>query len=304
MKPKDGFGQSSMFKYLVANDTDSLWGLTVTTVGCHHIGPSEAYPPHDHPQEYGFDFKKGRVLNEYQLVYITRGGGSFRSRTTPLVTVKEGDMFLLAPGDWHSYRPNPETGWDEYWVGFNGSFIKDLVANGFFKSTSAIYFMGINEELVSLYGKIMDAAAEEDSGFQQLIAGIVSHILSLMYFTQRNRQFADKEIIKRINKAKIIMQENIFSRISPEEIAERLNLSYSWFRRAFKEYTGFSPAKYMNELKLQQSKTLLVTTSKSVKEISISLNFDNVEYFSTFFKKMTGMTPLEYRAHANKFNDK
>mgnify|MGYP000843781798 CR=1 FL=1 len=82
----------------------------------------------------------------------------------------------------------------------------------------------------------------------------------------------------------------------PEELAMRLNISYSWFRRVFKEYTGYAPAKYFQELKLRKAKQMLVGTSQSVKEISFFLGFQSTEYFFSFFKKRTGLTPLEYRS--------
>ncbi|MCD7962369.1 MAG: AraC family transcriptional regulator [Rikenellaceae bacterium] len=302
MKSNMDLDKPSIFKYLVSNDTDAQWGLTVTTVGFHHITPDQEYPPQKHPEEYGFDYSKGRILNEYQLIYITRGKGTFKSKTVPQTKIKEGSLFLIAPGEWHTYKPEKDTGCDEYWVGFNGKIIDELVHNGFFQNTSEIFYMGINEELVSLYSKIIEVASEENTCFQQLMGGMVYHILSMLYYNQKKQQFGDKEIVNRVNKAKIIMHENIYNNITPEDIVQRLNLSYSWFRRAFKEYTGFSPAKYMNELKLQKAKTLLTNTSKSVKEISISLSFDNVEYFSTFFKKMTGKTPVEYRIYSTKFH--
>ena len=60
---------------------------------------------------------------------------------------------------------------------------------------------------------------------------------------------------------------NVAGNVNPEELAMRLNISYSWFRRVFKEYTGYAPAKYFQELKLRKAKQLLVGTSQSVKEI-------------------------------------
>ncbi|WP_336527821.1 helix-turn-helix domain-containing protein, partial [Bacteroides acidifaciens] len=50
------------------------------------------------------------------------------------------------------------------------------------------------------------------------------------------------------------------------------------------------------ELKLRKAKQLLVGTSQSVKEISFFLGFQSTEYFFSFFKKRTGLTPLEYRS--------
>ncbi|MDR0954516.1 MAG: AraC family transcriptional regulator [Rikenellaceae bacterium] len=282
-------------KYPVINDTDFYWGLAVAAAGYRRMYRVETYPPNDQPTEYFFDSTKGRVLGEYQLLTITRGSGSFQSKHVPPTTVKEGDMILLFPGEWHTYRPNERTGWDEYWVGFKGPIIDGLVKSGFFKVTQPIYSIGVNELVITLYNRILEVADEEKTGFQQILGGLVYHLLSLLQYTLKNQQFNDSDIINRINRAKIIMQENIFQPIAPEEIAAQLNLSYSWFRRAFKEYTGFSPAKYISELKLKKAKTMLVSTPKSIKEISIALGFENAEYFSTFFKKMTGQTPMNYR---------
>ena len=69
------------------------------------------------------------------------------------------------------------------------------------------------------------------------------------------------DVGQKIEQAKIIMNENVAGNVDPEELAMRLNISYSWFRRVFKEYTGYAPAKYFQELKLRKAKQLLVGTS-------------------------------------------
>ncbi|MPN30682.1 HTH-type transcriptional activator RhaR [bioreactor metagenome] len=121
------------------------------------------------------------------------------------------------------------------------------------------------------------------------------HILGLMYYRDKTRDFQDEDLIQKMNKAKVIMRESVYKNITAEDIAGELNISYSGFRRAFKEFTGTSPSKYMVELKLNEAKLLLSTTSQSVKEIAYSLNYENPDYFPVFFKKRMGMTPLEYR---------
>ena len=110
------------------------------------------------------------------------------------------------------------------------------------------------------------------------------------------RVFEVGDVDQKIEQAKIIMNENVSGNVDPEELAMRLNISYSWFRRVFKEYTGYAPAKYFQELKLRKAKQMLVGTSQSVKEISFFLGFQSTEYFFSFFKKRTGLTPLEYRS--------
>lgn len=63
--------QGADFKYLIVNERDKRFGLSVTTVGFQAIRAGSVYPPRNHPDAYYFTAQKGRVLHEYQLVYIT-----------------------------------------------------------------------------------------------------------------------------------------------------------------------------------------------------------------------------------------
>ncbi|MBQ5644643.1 MAG: hypothetical protein IIV04_02970, partial [Bacteroidaceae bacterium] len=64
-------------KYLQVSPRDISWGLAVTTVGFQHIHKGDPYPLVPAPDEYKFTENGKRTLNEYQLVYITRGHGYF-----------------------------------------------------------------------------------------------------------------------------------------------------------------------------------------------------------------------------------
>ena len=107
-------------KYMLASERDALWGLTVTTIGYEEIAPNDEYPTHGHADGYYFNLERGRELNEYQLLYISEGRGEFHSTTVASAPLREGDLFLLFPGEWHSYHPDPKTGWKSYWIGFKG----------------------------------------------------------------------------------------------------------------------------------------------------------------------------------------
>lgn len=287
---------SKNVNYLICSEEDDLWGLTVTTVGHQKIKENEIYPPDTHPAGYFFDADKGRILNEFQLLYITNGKGEFSfGEDKHSALISEGKMFFLMPGVWHTYKPIEKSGWNEYWIGFKGEIINKIVTEGFFLNRHPVFNIGLNERIVDLYMKAIEIANEERAGYQQALSGIVMHILGLMYYRDKTRNFQDEDLICKINKAKVLMRESVYSSLFAEDIAKTLNISYSGFRRAFKEFTGTSPSKYMMELKLNEAKLLLSTTAQSVKNISYSLNFENPEYFSVFFKKRTGVTPLEYR---------
>ena len=69
--------------YLTIGDKDEKWGVVITTIGYQFIPPGTKYPLSAHPDNYSFMPRGGRILNEYQLVYITKGSGYFASQSCP-----------------------------------------------------------------------------------------------------------------------------------------------------------------------------------------------------------------------------
>ena len=106
------------YKYLVRSPRDIDWGITVDTVGSEPIPPNyPVYPPRTgHPDAFYFTPSRGRVLDSYQLLYITHGKGYFYTSPDTFIEIKEGDILILQPHVWHSYFPDKKTGWQEYWI--------------------------------------------------------------------------------------------------------------------------------------------------------------------------------------------
>jgi len=284
-------------KYLAVNPVDLKWGLAINSVGFQEITPGMDYPPRNHPSRYVFSTNNGRVLNEYQLLYITEGKGKFFCESlgrTKCIPIEKGMMFILFPGEWHTYYPDKNTGWKEYWIGFNGKMIDNLVKEGFFAPSKPVFNVHINETIVSLYNEAINVSSAQESGFQHLLAGIVGRLISLAYFHDRNSQFQESDAANKIGQAKVMIYDN-FTTITPEEIASKLCLSYSSFRKTFKEYTGFSPAKFINDVRMRKAKELLTNTSMNIKEVAYNVGYNNHDYFFTAFRHMTGQTPAEYR---------
>ena len=99
---------SDQLRYLTISAIDEEWGIVVTTVGYQFIPPKGNYPLSKHPDNYNFKPQTGRILNEYQLVYITKGSGYFSSQSCKMQKINAGTMILLFPGEWHSYYPDSE----------------------------------------------------------------------------------------------------------------------------------------------------------------------------------------------------
>lgn len=285
-------------KYMLASERDELWGLIITTVGYEEINPGDSYPTHGHADGYYFDVEKGRVLNEYQLLYIVEGEGVLHTRTVREARLHEGDIFLLFPGEWHSYHPLNSRGWKKYWIGFRGHNMDDRVRAGFLSPKKPIYHVGFSDVLVGLFRAAYRSAQEEAAYSQQLMAGIVNHLIGQMYSLERNIELKnrDQSHVDMINRARLRIRESLESTLTIQQLAEELGVSYSNFRKLFKEHTGLSPATYQQDLRLQHAKELLTTTDMSIKEIAYRLNFDSPDYFSSKFKQKTGRKPSDLRS--------
>ncbi len=286
-------------KYLIANARDAEWGLTVSTVGYEEIAPGDEYPTHGHADGYYFTLEKGRVLNEYQLLYQPEGEGVFRSASAGELHIKAGDMFLLFPGEWHSYHPLRNVGWKSHWIGFRGTNMDRRVKAGFLSPERPVCHVGYSGEILRLYDEAMRVAQVEAPYVQQTLAGVVNHLVGLMYSLERSNQLCrNHEHVDMINRARLLIRNNLEADLSIQDIACDMGVSYSNFRKLFKEFAGVSPALYQQELRIQRAKELLATTDMSVKQIAYRLRFDSPDYFSSKFKIKTGMKPSEFREQA------
>lgn len=287
---------TNYFKYLPVSDEDINWGLHVLNAGYSRIERSAHYPSPGHPSGHNFSWDKGRILDEFQIIYIFKGAGIFESKSCKQVRIEEGTIILLFPKEWHRFKPDPDTGWDEFWIGFKGIIVKNILQKNFFSYNRPVLQIGIHEDIIHLFANILEKTRSEQPGYQPLIAGMILHLLGEIYAKTKQEELKKEDISEAlINKARILLRTYIHQNITIEKVAEELQVSYSWFRKAFKTFTGIAPHQYLLQLKIERAKTLLTDTTKPVKEIAFELGFESAFYFSKIFKVKTNNSPNAYR---------
>ncbi|MFS8617506.1 MAG: AraC family transcriptional regulator [Solitalea sp.] len=280
-------------KYVSVSEEDEDWGLYLVTAGQARTDKGSRYPGGDHPREYLFNWNRGRILNGLYIVYVASGKGIFESANTPATTIGEGTCFLLLPNVWHRYRPDPHYGWREYWIGLRGSILQDWIEKQCIPADKTLYHTGVNHELTSLFKNILDCIQHNPPGLQPLVTGMALQLLGIVLGTEKKQ--LPQTIEQKIEWAKSFINDHLEQDIRGPQLAKELAISYSLFRKQFKNLTGKSPAQYHLDKRMEKAGEFLSTTRLSIKEIASIMGFDSIYYFSRVFRSRSGLSPTAYR---------
>ena len=164
-----------------------------------------------------------------------------------------------------------------------------------------------SEVLQDIYNKI---ALTMDEAMIEELLGVASTISQLIVFSfqatllsaQMNRNiglsYADNNLSREQAIAKLAMelvQNTYHEPFDLDSVAKHCNCSSSYVSRCFSQVFGMPLVKYVNQIRIQHAKSLLGATTLSIKEIALSLGFNDTNYFSKVFRSIEGTSPLDYR---------
>ncbi|MBL7728163.1 MAG: helix-turn-helix domain-containing protein [Dinghuibacter sp.] len=109
------------------------------------------------------------------------------------------------------------------------------------------------------------------------------------------KDHGDKEIVA----AQQFIEANYHEKITIDELADRVHVSRRTFERRFKAATGNSPIEYVQRVRIEAAKRFFEASRKNVSEVMFDVGYTDTKAFRDVFKKITGLTPVEYR---NKFS--
>ena len=124
-----------------------------------------------------------------------------------------------------------------------------------------------------------------------ILLQLVSRFLTPEIFKHKEVSHIPVKILNAIS----YIQLNLHQELSVANLAEKANQHADYFSRLFQQYTGERPLKYIHEKRIERAQYLMVTTQMTYAEIAIQTGFENIFYFSKIFKKITGMSPGNYK---------
>jgi transcriptional regulator GlxA family with amidase domain len=112
-------------------------------------------------------------------------------------------------------------------------------------------------------------------------------------FIMFNGQKAHED--EHVKKAQEFIENNVADRISVENLALKFAIGKRNFERRFKKATNNTPVEYMQRVKIEAAKKSFETSRKNVNEVMYDVGYSDTKAFRTVFKKITGLSPIDYR---------
>lgn len=242
----------------------------------------------------------GRTLQREQatfhywaIVLITGGEGHYRIDGGETQRVQAGSWFCLYPGASFDYGPDPGGYWDEYYVTAEGKRVEEWQRD-WLPPRGQVHRLAVDEVLLQRMESLLRLVG---SGTPDNLDRAAMLLEQLAYEIAAGG--AGQGADRRGHLAQTVI-EDIQSRLhlppTVSDTAARHHVSVSTLRRIVNAYTGYPFNEFVHRLRVAQAGHILLNTDLSVKEIGERLGYRDLFYFSRVFKRVTGVSPREYRS--------
>lgn len=282
--------------YCPIGQVQRRFGIYLTGAGREVTKPGEPYPHAYHSSDYYFTWKNGRALAdwEYQLLYIRSGRGVIEFKRGKGIPLQGGSVIILHPGEWHRYRPDPETGWSEAYIGIGGAFLERVFTEPFFRRPPTVIQLQpdgqFDHDLMALVDEIQADGVEHP---YTLALKAMALAASLFEGPEKLRGKTAYNVA--IRRANLHIAHHLGEVVDFPALARQCGMGYSLFRKCFRSYNGMAPLEYQIALRLRRAAHLLASSNVPVARIAVETGFKSAAYFSRLFKKRTGLPPAEFR---------
>lgn len=260
----------------------------------------------------------GESHDFWELVYCDKGEVAIQAADNHYL-LRAGEMVFHCPNEWHDARSygdrpadviilaftcsSPYMSMFEKKILFLGPQEKECLSSIVEESEASYAYFDIEPPYINLIKK--DNAP---FGSEQVIKSQLE--LLLIYISRRNdsvltstREISSNNMRQHerlVEEAKQYMNNHLGEKISLKQIASSLGISVSLLKRIFREQTKSSVITHLTHLRISEAKRLIRGQNLNFTQIAEVLGYDNIHYFSSQFKKQTGMTPTEYARSVRK----
>jgi AraC family transcriptional regulator, melibiose operon regulatory protein len=272
------------------------------------------YPFHCHIQD-GYDHPlicAAHWHDAIEILYGTQGSATLMLNGS-CYHFKAGDMVLINTRDVHAIWGGPETQYDcikfspeiLYTAArfiFESRYVLPFTLSG--KTPQKVFSSGeLNGTfLPELIREIMDEWSKKTYGFELAVRTAISRIFLWVLrcwhdkglIVESAHPYRDQDL-ERLRVAFDCLDHAYRQPLTAKHVAERCNMSYSYFSRFFKSVMGKSFTAYLNYVRIKEAEKQLLLTDRTITEIAMDTGFSSASYFISRFRQQKKISPGQYR---------
>lgn len=255
-----------------------------------------------------------------EIVFVFSGKGIhvFGNQKQP---VSKGDLCIINVDTAHCFYPNDRQNSDNLKV-YNCMFMPEFVKNMNIKIEllqsiiniflyKSIYSEEIEhtpdlslsgnyiKEIENVFEEMYSEYNRKEEGYVDILSLLLCKLLILIYraYKKQNTSSNDADLYRQqlINKSIEYLNENYPNKLSLNDICQHAFLSKSYYSSLFKKITGISVFDYIQKIRIEKACELLSGSSDKITDIAYSVGYSNYRFFNKTFKKVMGITAVEYR---------
>lgn len=276
--------------------------LSETTPVVRSAAVSTAQPGHLIPPSWF------RRLPDFDLWLVCQGRVELRDEQGRITRLGRGSVVCLAPGDVFELRAKPPEPYTNIFVHFD---LFDQTGRRLTRDDvhfpppigtipDLAYFESTLRRMMFLQYHYRDRDPRTTSLVQKELSCLLKGLLFDYDLSSRDETGESgprKSHRQMVSSALSRIYHHPGSLLSAADLAREFGHSQRHFCRLFRLITGKTPGQTLIEARIDHAKKLLATSAMTITEISESLRYENIFYFSRQFKKVTGLAPTEYRKH-------
>lgn len=261
-----------------------------------------AYTRKKHEFSYGVE---EHYHNVYEIYYLLNGSRKIFVKDT-LYNLNKGDMMLIPKNTMHHVSHSSEKNFERICLRFTDECIKpfiDIFGAERFGEMMEIGVVNVplnrRKDLENFMDSIGDCLKSKDEFTPLQIKNYMGLILVNFLRLKRASTFQVPQDLKGVDrviqKAASYIVEHYKENVTLKDVADYVNMSDTYFSKKFKETTGFGFKEYLLALRIKSACDLLLNTGLSITEIAYKSGFNDSNYFGDVFKRIKGVSPLQYR---------
>ncbi|UUZ80321.1 AraC family transcriptional regulator [Paenibacillus sp. P26] len=255
------------------------------------IGGYSDFPEHAVNREYR---TKENNLDRFYNLHIVLDGKGFLHTEGKSYELTRGQGFLYGPGLRQIYHSDAHHPWSIRWVHFFGVHLEELLGG---KGLDEPWLFALSDlqPVQTLMEKLLLLGRTYQIDDEYSVASTLYELLTRLQLSASQINIPSSPAADKIRAAANYVRSHSSEPFTLEQAAALAGYSTHYFSRKFSQTFGMSFPEFLLESRSLHAKRLLASTGLSVKLIALETGFSQTSYFSACFRRLEGMTPLEFR---------